>query len=424
MARSRSRGGRHAARDRSGPRRSRTSPSARHARGRRRRRAEQASASRSRSRSEKRPGAVRDDKKDSKWICGNCAGPHRTKECPMANAMASGSMSPAQIGTMMGMMAGPMGMRPMGLPPMGMPPMGMPPMGGMPPMSPMGMPPIGMPPMGMPPGMPVPSGMVPPPGSVPGEEAQSSKPKQRKKEDDSSGESSDSGSESQKSPQRAQLRSKSRRREQREPVRIEEVERFIEENRINEEATLKIRALSPASQRRVIARPLTGDVQNPSKVMIARVRELQSQNERMKGGTDIWSAWGSAMMGATPDAINKYIKDNDLDESASGQLRSLPPHQQAIALRWDLSGYRNPSAKFMSMANGLAITSPKLTMPMPMMGMPPMMMGMPPMGMPGMPPMGMPPGMPGPSAMPGMPGAPGAPGPPGPPGAPGSGSPF
>jgi len=254
--------------------------------------------------------------------------------------------------------------------------------------------------------------MVPPPGSVPGEEAQGAKQKQHKaNEDESSGESSESGSESRQSPHQRSRRSKSRRRdrEPREPVRLEEVEKFIEENRINEEATLKIRALSPTSQRRVIARPLTGDVQNPSKVMIARVRELQSQNERMKGGTDIWSAWGSAMMGATPEAINKYIRDNDLDESASGQLRSLPPHQQAIALRWDLSGYRNPSAKFMSMANGLAITGPKISMPPMMMGMPPMMMGMPPMGMPGMPPMGMPPGM----IPPGMPGGPSGPGGPG-----------
>jgi len=351
---------------------------------------------------------VRDDgKKDCKWICGTCAGPHRTKECPLAAAMASGSMSPAQIGTMMGMMAGPMGVRPMGMPPMGLPPMGMPPMGGMPPgaMPAMGMPPMGLPPMGVPPGMPM-------SGGPPGEEAQVSGMKQRKPgEEDSSGDSSDSGSESHRSARQAAVRSKSRRRElreqreqreQREPVRIEEVEKFIDDNRINEEAALKIRALSPASQRRVIARPLTGDVQNPSKVMIARVRELQSQNERMKGGTDIWSAWGSAMMGATPDAINKYIKDHDLDESASGQLRSLPPHQQAIALRWDLSGYRNPSAKFMSMANGLAITGPKMPMPMPMMGMPHMMMGMPHMGM-GMPPLGMHGGMPGLSGMPGAP---------------------
>lgn len=64
-----------------------------------------------------------------------------------------------------------------------------------------------------------------------------------------------------------------------------QVDRFIEENNINSEATLKIRTLSnflstlssdsfflclapwsnsgPESQRKVIARPLTGDVQNP-----------------------------------------------------------------------------------------------------------------------------------------------------------------
>lgn len=305
----------------------------------------------------------------------------------MASAMTAGSMNPAQMGMLMGMMGGPMGMRPMGMPTMGMPTMGMPQMG--------------MPPMGMPPGMPPPGSMVPPGGT--GEVAQGSKKKQRKqREDNSSGESSDSGVSSHQSQPKAPVRSKSRRRE-REPVRIEEVEKFLDDNRINEEAALKIRALSPTSQRRVIARPLTGDVQNPSKVMIARVRELQSQNERMKGN-DVWTAWGSAMMGATQEAIGRYIEDNDLDESASRQLRSLPPHQQAIALRWDLSGYRNPSAKFMSMANGLGTMPTKIPMPMPMMGMTPMMMGVPPLGMSPMcmPPLGMPPGMPGPSSMPGM----------------------
>mmetsp|Transcript_107301 Transcript_107301/g.335658 ORF Transcript_107301/g.335658 Transcript_107301/m.335658 type:complete len:274 (+) Transcript_107301:3-824(+) len=272
----------------------------------------------------------------------------------------------------------------------------------------MGMPPMGMPGLGMPAaGPPGP----PAPGSAPGAEAPGGQRRRREAREEESS-SSESGSSSPRRPPEA--RSGSRRRE-REAPRIEEVERFLEDNRINEEASLKIRALSPASQRRVIARPLTGDVQNPSKVMIARVRELQSQNERMKGN-DVWSAWGSAMMGATPDAINKYIEDNDLDESASRQLRSLPPHQQVVALRWDLSGYRNPSAKFMSMANGLGTVGPRMPMPMPVMGMPPMMMGMPPMGMP---PMGMPPmGMHG-HSMSGVSGTPGAPAGPGPPGLPG-----
>jgi len=331
----------------------------------------------------------------------------------MSSAMSSGAMTPAQaqqMGLMLGMMGGPMGM-----PPMGMPPMGMPPMPGMPQMG-------GMSPMGMTPGMTPPGGAAP--GATPGDEPQTSSKKRRGRgashpegnassveSSEESGSSSAARGVNHRSGSQAEMTQlpeggKSRRRD-REPVMIEEVEKFIEDNRINEEAALKIRTLSPASQRRVIARPLTGDVQNPSKVMIARVRELQSQNERMKGN-DMWSAWNSAMMGTSPDAISKYIEDHDLDESASRQLRSLPPHQQAIALRWDLSGYRNPSAKFMSMANSLGSSSmpPKLSMQMPMMGMPPMgMMGMPPLGMAmGMPPLGMAPGMHGHMGMvPGMP---------------------
>lgn len=288
--------------------------------------------------------------------------------------MASNPMS-----MMMGMMGGP----PMGGPPMmSMPTMGMPAM--MPGMGPMGtMGPMGMMgPMGVPPG-----GLA----GAGGDKPKSKKKKKRRHRDDDSfaEESSHSGSSRPRSRPQSRARSRSRR-PPRENERIEEVEKFLYDNRINEEAAIKVRALSPTSQRRVIARPLTGDVQNPSKVMIARVRELQSQAERMQGN-DAWASWTGAMMGATPEQVNRYIQDNDLDESASRQLRSLPPHQQAEAMRWDLSGYRNPSAKFMSLANGLgpASVTPRMPMmPMFSMGMPPMMMGMRPMGgpMPGAPP--------------------------------------
>mmetsp|Transcript_81509 Transcript_81509/g.143944 ORF Transcript_81509/g.143944 Transcript_81509/m.143944 type:complete len:299 (+) Transcript_81509:1-897(+) len=191
-------------------------------------------------------------------------------------------------------------------------------------------------------------------------------------------------------------RERSRKRD-RTPERIPEVERFIDENRINKEAADKMRTLSPESQRRVIARPLTGDVQNPSKVMIARVRELISQNEKAKSSSskqpDPYAMWGGAMLGATPEAIQKYIDDNDLDDSASRSLRALAPHHQATAIRWDLSKYRNASSKFMSMAADLA----KSPAPPPSMPMTPAMYGMPPPGgipaMYGMPMPGMHPGM-------------------------------
>jgi len=212
-------------------------------------------------------------------------------------------------------------------------------------------------------------------------------------------------------------RGRSRGRE-RTPERLPEVEKFIDENRINPEAAGKMRALSPESQRRVIARPLTGDVQNPSKVMIARVRELISQNEKAKSSSsskqpDAYAMWSGAMLGATPEAIQKFIDDNDLDDSASRSLRALAPHHQATALRWDVSRSKNPSAKFMSMAAELARSpAPPPSMPMPMYCMPPpggipAMYGMPPPGMhPGMMPPPMysmpPPGM-GPPPMMGRP---------------------
>mmetsp|Transcript_153038 Transcript_153038/g.388838 ORF Transcript_153038/g.388838 Transcript_153038/m.388838 type:complete len:400 (-) Transcript_153038:124-1323(-) len=379
MPRSRSHGARR--RRRREPSRSRSVPApTTKARGKRRRKqspSEESSASGSSGDNRRSDGKAKASVNDSKWICAACAGPHRTKECPLSNGNAN--MNPLGVGMMMGMMTAPMGMPPMpGMPPMsGMP--SIPRMPGVPTMP-------GMPPMGGPP----PAG-----DGTPGDDPRRSK--------------SHSRSSRAQSPSRSRERGSRRRSsvKKKEPVIIEEVEKFLQDNRINEEATLKVRAMSPASQRKLIARPLTGDVQNPSKVIIARVRELQGQNERSKSG-DAWAAWSSSMMGATPEAINKYIDENDLDETASRQLRSLAPHQQAVALRWDLSKYRNPSAKFMSLANGLDPS----TVPMPpfggMMGMPgmPMMpMGMhPPMGMPTMPGM---PGMPGMPSMPGMPGMPG-----------------
>lgn len=164
-------------------------------------------------------------------------------------------------------------------------------------------------------------------------------------------------------------RSRGRDRERsRTPVRLPEVDRFIDENNINSEAAMKIRALSPESQRKVIARPLTGDVQNPSKVMIARVRELQNQNEKSKTGSGAdFSLWSGAMLGAPPEAaIAKYIEENDLDDSAARSLRALLPHNQAVAIHWDLSPYKNRSAKFMSMAAALG-NAPPFPMPVPPM---------------------------------------------------------
>jgi len=204
-------------------------------------------------------------------------------------------------------------------------------------------------------------------------------------EEEAQDEVDDSGSQSSRSHRRRRRRERDRdrrgrrcgrsrgheRERSRTPVRLPEVDRFIDENNINSEAALKIRALSPESQRKVISRPLTGDVQNPSKVMIARVRKLQNENEKAKtGSSGDYSAWSGAMLGAPPEAaIAKYIEENDLDDSAARSLRALPPHNQALAIHWDLSTSRNRSAKFMSMATALGNAPPPMPVP-PMYGMP------------------------------------------------------
>lgn len=339
----------------------------------------------------------------AKWICANCAGPHRTRECPMTNG-SSAPVNQMGLGMMMGMMANPMGMP------------GMPKMPGMPHMAYPGMP-----------GMP----------GMPGADGDKKKSKDKRKKGAESSSSAGSGDEASGSAEKAvasdagsdgapseasgakrrrhrrRSRSKDKKKRQRGPVRVEEVERWLQDNRINEEATVKVRELSPTSQKQLIERPLTGDVQNPSKVIITRVRALKEQAEQSnKASSNPWTAWSSAMMGAAPAAVDKFIKDNDLDDSAVRLLRSLPPAQQAQALQFDLSKYRNPSAKFMDMANKLGSSSRNPFMGMMGMPMPGMMPGMPGMmpGMTGMPMLGMMPGMM-PGLMPGMhfPGMPGMP---------------
>lgn len=225
-------------------------------------------------------------------------------------------------------------------------------------------------PMGMPMGMMGPMGMQGQPMPAFSSGTSRQRPSKSRSSSNSSSYSDSSSARTKKKPVDAQPRATARpatRARPRSPVRLEEVEGFFVENGINEEAASKIRLLSPDSQRKIIARPLTGDVQNPSKVMIARVRELQAQNERK-------SSDNSTFMGPGADALQKFVDDHDLDESASRQLRSLPPHHQVIALRWDLSEYRNPSAKFMSLANNLS-TSMRQRMPMGMWPMTGMMMG-------------------------------------------------
>jgi len=338
----------------------------------------------------------------SKWVCRTCGGAHRTKDCPLAKSTAAG-IAPS---------LGPMGMMdPLGV--MGMLPAGMMPMAGM-----------------------GPTGML--------ERQCSDRSSSGRSYSASSGSfGSESRSRAAPAKRRRRRRSRSRRDRRRrrhvdarkecrrdsrrqEPRRatatgrrkapipapgtpLSDVERFLGENHINDEAGDKIRALSPDAQRRVIARPLTGDVQNPSKVMIARVREVKQQEERLRtqalcGPAAMMNAWPGAMGGPMAAFVEKFIEDNDLDDSASRELRSLPPQQQGIALSWDLSGFRNPSAKFMSMANGLSMPQ-RTQFGMPGMGMPPMGMGMPgmmPPMMPGFPHPGMmPPMMPG--MMPPMP---------------------
>ena len=57
--------------------------------------------------------------------------------------------------------------------------------------------------------------------------------------------------------------------------------------------------------------------------MIARVRELQNQNEKAaSGGSGEFAMW-SGMLGPPPEVLTRYIEENDLDAANSAKELEL-----------------------------------------------------------------------------------------------------
>uniref|UniRef100_A0A7S1FCR7 Uncharacterized protein n=1 Tax=Noctiluca scintillans TaxID=2966 RepID=A0A7S1FCR7_NOCSC len=327
------------------PRRSRSARRGGHKRAKSSRRSRSPGRVTLRERPDVTEGAPKAVAPDDCWVCSNCAGPHRTKACPMAKGGVPTSMPQCM------------------------------PMGGMGPMSfggslPMPMMPMGFPHGGMPmPLMPMMPNMGGAPGMMPPFDQHRGSSRRRGSSDGSCSESSrsdsvESGSGSSSSASAPPAA----------PQRVKEVEDFLTENAIDEGIATKIRGLSPATQRRVVAHPVTGE--KGSSKLAARVREaMQDQLRRM------------GHVGASQEEVNRYVEENKLDKRAQHALRSLPPQLQALALRWDLRSYENPSAKFMSLIDDLPQS--RVPLGMPMMPMPMGPMGMPPFG-----PFGVPMGMP------------------------------
>jgi len=107
---------------------------------------------------------------------------------------------------------------------------------------------------------------------------------------------------------------------------------------------MRLHALPPLLQRRVIDRGDLSHARNPSAVLIARVRDAESGNLSQDG----LGQPAPPPTGETHPGIEMMIARYSLDARCAGMLRSLPRHKQDMAAQMDLSDARRPSAFVMS----------------------------------------------------------------------------
>lgn len=123
-----------------------------------------------------------------------------------------------------------------------------------------------------------------------------------------------------------------------------EVEAFLQMNTVDPEAAMRLRALPPHLQRRVLERGDLLHTRNPSAVLIARVRDAE-------GGVLSQDGLGQPAPPPTADChpgVEALIGRYSLDARAAGVLRSLPRSKQDAAAQMDLSDARRPSAFVMA----------------------------------------------------------------------------
>jgi len=188
-----------------------------------------------------------------------------------------------------------------------------------------------------------------------------------------------------------------------------ELNEFIKENDIDEQAAEALRSSSPTMKRNVLNSPDFQNATNASALVLSRIRSKGAGGGSTAGGGS--SAAADAIrrnlrdMGASGNKdVEEFIKTNDVDVQAAAQLRECSSTiQQAVISRGTLTNAQNPSSALISRireAKGIPDPPPQYA------GYPqgyPMPYGYPPPGYPGY--MGYPPGYP---VYPGYPPPPGA----------------
>jgi len=156
----------------------------------------------------------------------------------------------------------------------------------------------------------------------------------------------------------------------------DQVEDFIRDNRVDENASRALRTESPEVQAEVLERGTLADCINASAAVMGRIRDGKMKKEAARkstgggsfaifnsatttaSGTQSPAPAGPRTSHATPQEVEQFIVDNRLDDSASRALMSVPPDIQAAVMdRGSLAVTMNPSSAVMGRIRDAKIAS-------------------------------------------------------------------
>ncbi|CAL1131384.1 unnamed protein product [Cladocopium goreaui] len=114
---------------------------------------------------------------------------------------------------------------------------------------------------------------------------------------------------------------------------LDEVEQFIRENGLDASASNALRSALPAVQRQVLEQGSLTSCREPSAACVSRLRKAK-----------VWADGNDAHI-ASPNDVERFIQEHDLNERAADALRGVPPEVQAEVLaQGSLATCRDPNA--------------------------------------------------------------------------------
>merc|ERR1719401_1685494 len=131
----------------------------------------------------------------------------------------------------------------------------------------------------------------------------------------------------------------------------EEVDRFVESNRLDDQAAALFKKEPADIQANVIDRGSLAECKNPSAALMGRLRDARQNRFKPVGGSRSSGSAPTLAPGnaATCKEVEDFISQNKIDMGAARALRAEPPDiQQGVMDRGTLDGFQNPSALVMA----------------------------------------------------------------------------